>query len=179
MWRGGRVSPLGANLVVVLYRKVDPDSSLSEESDEPWDTLDWDAEQYAGAGSTASELRAAAIAGAAKRRRMRARQHLVRLVYNEQVVPVPGCGDGEQADCSIEEFLEVMGPRADGAALSRLCAVEGGGLAWGAQLGAPHAMASADGLPLQLDPWWQADDTGAGSSLGSSAATGGPGAAAA
>ncbi len=51
---------------------------------------------------------------------LRAGDHLVRLLYNEQVVPVPGCG--EQLDCPLDRFLEVV--VADKAApdkLSRVC----------------------------------------------------------
>ncbi len=35
-------------------------------------------------------------------------RHLVRLLYNEQVLPIPGCGSGSGLDCDLDEFLELM-----------------------------------------------------------------------
>ncbi|PNW73688.1 hypothetical protein CHLRE_13g568600v5 [Chlamydomonas reinhardtii] len=49
-------------------------------------------------------------------------QHLVRLLYNEQVLPVPGCGAaGSGSDCDLDEFLELMEGKMDADALDRLC----------------------------------------------------------
>lgn len=39
-------------------------------------------------------------------------QHLVRLLYNEQVVPLPGCGAAGESeaslDCDLEEVLQLL-----------------------------------------------------------------------
>ncbi|KAJ9522472.1 hypothetical protein QJQ45_008243 [Haematococcus lacustris] len=44
----------------------------------------------------------------------RASDHTVRLVYNEQVVPIPGCGDGEGGlDCNLDQFLAITAAQAD------------------------------------------------------------------
>lgn len=141
-WRGGRVSPLGANLLLVLYRRVDGDegsaaahSSSSGSSWGEWQEeaaeeqeLELAAEQPVGqaAGQAAGQQLSELLAS--RRRRLHSRSHLVRLVYNEQVVALPGCGgNGEAADgqleCDLETFLrEVVGTKADAAALERLCA---------------------------------------------------------
>lgn len=63
-WRGSTVSPLGANLALVLYRR------------------------QPGKGVSGPE-----------------HHHLVRVLYNEQVVTLPGCGS---ADCPLEDFLRVV-----------------------------------------------------------------------
>jgi len=63
-WRSGMISPLGANLALVLYRRTAP-----------------------GGGGP---------------------DHLVRLLYNEQVVPLPGCAGAGAAggpDCPLDAFL--------------------------------------------------------------------------
>lgn len=60
-------------------------------------------------------------------------RHLVRLLHNEQVVAVPGCAPAGPSglECDLEEFLQVVGARADAGALQRLCgaaaASNGGG----------------------------------------------------
>jgi len=78
VWRAGRLSPHGANLLVALYRRTP--------------------------GTTGQ--------GAA--------QHLVRLVYNEQVVPAPGCGPS--LDCPLDQFLtQVVGDKANEEAVARVC----------------------------------------------------------
>ncbi|GLC49087.1 hypothetical protein PLESTB_000181100 [Pleodorina starrii] len=90
-------------------------------------------------------------------------KHLVRLLYNEQVLPVPGCGRGGggggsgkagsgSLDCDLEEFLQLVQDKIDPNALERLCGTEGkvvlgdGGAAkmydttaQGMRLGAPGA----------------------------------------
>jgi multiple inositol-polyphosphate phosphatase/2,3-bisphosphoglycerate 3-phosphatase len=49
--------------------------------------------------------------------------HLVRLLYNEQVVPAPGCGP--ELDCPLARFLEVVvGDRAGEDVLRRVCGRE-------------------------------------------------------
>ncbi|GIM03204.1 hypothetical protein Vretimale_8003 [Volvox reticuliferus] len=59
-------------------------------------------------------------------------QHLVRLLYNEQVLPVPGCSSGrgsgdstESLDCNLEVFLQLMKDKADPNALELLCGTDG------------------------------------------------------
>ncbi|EFJ49629.1 hypothetical protein VOLCADRAFT_104207 [Volvox carteri f. nagariensis] len=62
-------------------------------------------------------------------------KHLVRLLYNEQVLPVPGCssaasgrggeGSDESLDCDLEEFLQLVKDKTDPNALERLCGSEG------------------------------------------------------
>jgi hypothetical protein len=74
VWRGGRIAPLGANLVLVLYGK---------EGEE--------------LGSSSSSGRASL------------EEYRVRLVYNEQVLPMPGCSSSSGGlDCSLQEFLDVV-----------------------------------------------------------------------
>ncbi|KAG2436537.1 hypothetical protein HYH02_011475 [Chlamydomonas schloesseri] len=48
-------------------------------------------------------------------------RHLVRLLYNEQVLPIPGCGSGSGLDCDLDEFLERMEGKMDADTLDRLC----------------------------------------------------------
>lgn len=69
VWRGGRIAPLGANLLLVLYAPTNSGSSRSS-------------------GSSSG---------------LAYGDHRVRLVYNEQIIPVPGCGNG--LDCSLDVFL--------------------------------------------------------------------------
>lgn len=52
--------------------------------------------------------------------RPRAGEHLVRLLYNEQVLPVPGCGG--QLDCPLDTFLQVVvAGKAEPEQLARVC----------------------------------------------------------
>ncbi|KAJ9522949.1 hypothetical protein QJQ45_023746 [Haematococcus lacustris] len=52
----------------------------------------------------------------------RASDHTVRLVYNEQVVPIPGCGDGEGGlDCNLDQFLAITAAQADEGVLNVSC----------------------------------------------------------
>ncbi|KAG2443864.1 hypothetical protein HXX76_002207 [Chlamydomonas incerta] len=49
-------------------------------------------------------------------------QHLVRLLYNEQVLRIPGCSaSGSGSDCDLDEFLELMEGKMDADTLDRLC----------------------------------------------------------
>ncbi|KXZ41450.1 hypothetical protein GPECTOR_462g371 [Gonium pectorale] len=55
--------------------------------------------------------------------------HLVRLLYNEQVVAVPGCStsvDGYPLDCDLERFLELLQDKTAPDALERWCGAGGG-----------------------------------------------------
>lgn len=89
MWRGGRVAPLGANMVLVLYRKENSDVSDSADGTD------------------------------SNRDPVRLSDHRVRVVYNEQVVHIPGCSD---MDCRLDEFLQVVvGDKARPDRLSELC----------------------------------------------------------
>jgi hypothetical protein len=93
VWRGGRVAPFGANLLVVLYGRTRPADV-----------------KYAGKVSGSSGGSAVGMDAS------RVEEHLVRLVYNEQVVPIPGCkGSGISGlECGLQEFLDVVvGSKAD------------------------------------------------------------------
>lgn len=78
-WRSGMISPLGANLALVLYRRTVNSS---------------------GGGGP---------------------DHLVRLLYNEQVVALPGCasaagGGGAGLDCPLDAFLAAAAAATGGSA---------------------------------------------------------------
>ena len=55
--------------------------------------------------------------------------HKVRLIYNEQVITVPGCSlsgrghsaKGEDLDCDLEEFLQLYEGMADPSIMDREC----------------------------------------------------------
>jgi hypothetical protein len=91
VWRGGRIAPLGANLVLVLYGKEGVGSKDSSSSSSVRESL--------------QEFR-------------------VRLVYNEQVLPLPGCSSSSSngSDCSLQEFLDVVvGDKISYERFRRLC----------------------------------------------------------
>lgn len=74
------MAPLGANLLLVLYSRSSTNSSSSSSSE-----------------STGSS---SGLAG------LRFGDFRVRLVYNEQVIPIPGCSAG--LDCDLHTFLRVV-----------------------------------------------------------------------
>lgn len=56
----------------------------------------------------------------------RSSSHKVRLIYNEQIVSVPGCSpsassSGEELDCDLEEFLQLYERVADPSIMAREC----------------------------------------------------------
>lgn len=50
-------------------------------------------------------------------------RHLVRLLYNEQAVRLPGCAaaGAQGMDCDLEEFVAALRPRAEPETLELLC----------------------------------------------------------
>jgi hypothetical protein len=82
VWRGGRIAPFGANLVLVLYGKEGEENKHSSSSSSGGDG------------------------------RVSLQDYRVRLVYNEQVLPMPGCSSSSSGssglDCSLQEFLDVV-----------------------------------------------------------------------
>jgi hypothetical protein len=82
VWRGGRIAPLGANVVLVLYGKEGRENEHSSSSS-------------SGSGGGSVSLQ----------------EYRVRLVYNEQVLTMPGCSSSSSSsglDCSLQEFLDVV-----------------------------------------------------------------------
>ncbi|KAG2495101.1 hypothetical protein HYH03_006711 [Edaphochlamys debaryana] len=73
-------------------------------------------------------------------------QHVVRLLYNEQVLPIPGCSKvGAGGDCDLEEFLELVKDKIDPDALQKLCGAAGGGETVAGDGGASTMYARAQG----------------------------------
>lgn len=64
-------------------------------------------------------------------------QHLVRLIYNEQVLPIPRCNNQPSSstsstpapgtstlDCPLEQFLEAYAPLADPSIMAMTCVLD-------------------------------------------------------
>jgi multiple inositol-polyphosphate phosphatase/2,3-bisphosphoglycerate 3-phosphatase len=142
-WRGGRVAPLGANMLLLLYGRDGGDLSTSSSS-----SMDGDdgADDSRSSSSSSSSRSSALLEGL-----------LVRLVYNEQVVPIPGCSDGAEGsyDCTLQRFLEVVvGDKTEAQRFERVCHGHGeadsDGSRSAALLGLSPGVVTADGLRLDL-----------------------------